>query len=276
MIKISILLENHSVDTRYEIKHGLSVLIDHNGNTVLLDVGPDTKFADNAVKMNKDLKKVKHLFLSHNHNDHTGGINRFIEINDTAPIYLMDNMDNNYYLKLLFFYKSIGLKLYERNRSRIIQVTKDIIMDNKIFFLQNTFSEYRKPLINKKLYKKENKKIVNDTFDHEGILVLEDNNELVIFNSCSHNGLLNAIETVKAKIPNKKIRSYVGGLHLFSPRIMRGKEYHKYLDDLINRLERLETTIYTGHCTGKYALDYMKDKLGEKIREINTGMVLNV
>jgi len=276
MIKINVLLENHSIDTQYETKHGLSILMEHNGNTVLLDVGPDTKFADNAVKMKVDLKKVNYLFLSHNHNDHTGGINKFIEINDSAPIYLMDNIDNNYYLKLLVFYKSIGLKLFEKNRSRVIRVTDDMIIDNKIFFLHNIFSEYRKPIINKKLYKKENNKIVNDTFDHEGILVLEDDNELVVFNSCSHNGILNAIETVKTKIPNKAIRSYVGGLHLFSPRIMRGKEYNKYLDDLISKLKGFDITIYTGHCTGKFALDCMKDKLGEMVREINTGMELQV
>ena len=275
-MKINILLENNTIDTQYKTKHGLSILIDYNGKTILLDTGPDTKFAENAAKMNMDLKKVNYLFLSHNHNDHTGGINRFIEINDTAPIYLMDDIDNNYYLKLLFFYKSIGLKLHEQNRSRIIQVSDDLIIDDTIFFLRNSVATYKKPIINKRLFKNNGGRIINDTFDHEGILALEDNDELVIFNSCSHNGILNAIETVQAKIPNKRIRSYVGGLHLFSPRILRGREYTGYLDSLINELKGLDITVYTGHCTGKFALDYMKEKLGNMIQEINTGMVLNV
>jgi len=276
IMKINILLENHSVDAQYKTKHGLSLLIEYNGNGILLDTGPDIKFAENADKMNIDLTKVNYLFLSHNHNDHTGGINKFIEINDTAPVFLMDSIDNNYYLKLFFFYKSIGLKLYGKNRSRIIQVTDDLIIDDKIFFLRNIYSEYKKPIINKKLYKKDNNRKVNDTFNHEGILVLNEDNELAVFNSCSHNGILNVIETVKAKIPNKKIRSYVGGLHLFSPRLMRGVEYNKYLDYLISELKRLDMVIYTGHCTGKYALDRMKEKLGNKVQEINTGMELGV
>jgi len=276
MIKINVLLENNSIDAQYEIKHGLSILIDYNGSNILLDVGPDDKFADNAVKKNIDLGKVDYLFLSHNHNDHTGGINKFIEINNTAQIYLMDDIENEYYLKLFLFKKYIGLELFENNSSRIIQVVDDLIINDKIFFIKNIVSTHKKPIINKTLYKRENNKIVKDTFDHEGILVLEDDNELAIFNSCSHNGILNVIETVKAKIPNKKIRSYIGGLHLFSPRIMRGKKYIQYLDDLTNKLKGLELTIYTGHCTGKFALDYMKEKLGNMVQEINTGMELGV
>lgn len=276
MIEITILLENNSVNTQYKSKHGLSVLIEYKGNNILLDVGPDDNFAENAIKMNIDLKKVKYLFLSHNHYDHTGGINKFCEINDTAPVYLMDNIDRKYYVKKLFFKKSIGLKLNEKNRSRITQVTKDLLIDDTIFFMHNIISKYKKPIINKKLYKEENNKKINDTFDHEGILALEDDNELVIFNSCSHNGILNVIETVKTKMPNKKIRSYIGGLHLFKPPIIGANKYYEYLDYLINEFKQMNISIYTGHCTGRFALDYMKEKLGNRIQEINTGMKLSV
>ncbi|MCL1865257.1 MAG: MBL fold metallo-hydrolase [Spirochaetes bacterium] len=275
MLKINVLLENYSIENRFKPRHGLSILIDYNGSNILLDVGPDDKFIENANKMNKDLTKITSLFLSHNHIDHTGGINEFIKVNNKANIYLMDDIDSKYYLKLLFFNIPIGLKLNKENRSRIIQTSDDVIIDDKIYFLKNTVSQYLKPTFNKKLYKKDKNKIIHDTFDHEGILVLEDNNELLIFNSCSHNGILNIIETVKSKIPGKRIRSYVGGLHLFNPatKIHESKEY---LDYLIKELTKMNIIIYTGHCTGKFALDYMRGKLGEKIQEINTGMELSV
>ena len=125
------------------------------------------------------------------------------------------------------------------------------------------------------LLKKHENRIVNDTFDHEGILVLEENNELIIFNSCSHNGLLNIIETIERKIPNKKIRSYVGGLHLSNPKTKR-HESNEYLDLLIDNMNKKQIMIYTGHCTGKYAYDYLRDGLKNKIQNINTGMKLNI
>ena len=279
MIKINVLLENSTVNAQYKPKHGLSVLIEHEGKKILLDTGPDNNFAKNAAKMKADLKNADYLFLSHNHYDHTGGINKFLEINSTAPVYLMDNVSNKYYIKVLFFYKYVGIKLRRNNLSRITSVSNDLSINNKIYFLSNTVSEYKKPILNKNLFKKENNKIVNDTFDHEGILVLDDNNELVIFNSCSHNGILNTIETVKSKIPGRKIKAYVGGLHLFNPPKTRKNEYRKYtdyLDYLTEKLKGLDIVVYTGHCTGKFASNYMKEKLGNLIQKINTGMELTV
>ena len=275
MVKINILLENNSIDDKYEIKHGLSVFIEYDNVRILLDTGPDDKFIKNAEKMNIDLSKVEYLFLSHNHNDHTGGLNDFIKVNSTAAIYLMDSIDSKYYKKAFVFYKFIGSKLDKKSYSRMIKAEDDLIIDNKIYFLKNTVSLHQKPTFNKVLYKKENGKKIKDNFNHEGILVLEDNNELVIFNSCSHNGILNVLETVKTKIPDKKIRAYVGGLHLCNPKT-KEHEGTEYLDNLIKEIKRMDIIVYTGHCTGKYALNYMKEKLAEGLREINTGMKLNI
>jgi 7,8-dihydropterin-6-yl-methyl-4-(beta-D-ribofuranosyl)aminobenzene 5'-phosphate synthase len=275
MIKINILVENHSINSEYKSSHGLSILIEYDNKNILLDVGADNNFSINAIKKNIDLAKVDYLFLPHNHMDHTRGINKFLEINHTCPVYLMDNIDSKYYIKLLFFNIPVGLKLNKKYRSRISQLSDDLVIDKKIHFLKNIVSKYQKPTFNKKLYKKINGSLINDTFEHESILVVEDNNELVIFNSCSHNGILNIIDTVKTNIPNKKIRCYIGGLHLFNP-TTKINDSDEYLDYLINGLKEMDIIIYTGHCTGKYGLKYLKEKLGEKIQEINTGMELSV
>jgi 7,8-dihydropterin-6-yl-methyl-4-(beta-D-ribofuranosyl)aminobenzene 5'-phosphate synthase len=275
MIKVTVLLENYSINNKYKSRHGLSLLIDYNGKNILLDVGPDDTFIENAGKSNIDLKKVDSLFLSHNHIDHTGGINGFNKINNCAQIYLMDDIKNKYYLKLLFLKIPIGLKMDEKYNTRITQVSDDLILDNKIYFLKNIISKYKKSVFNKNLYKKENWKMINDNFDHEGILVFEENNELLIFNSCSHNGILNIIETVREKIPNKKIKAFFGGLHLFNPST-KSNESAEYLDYLIKELKGMDLIIYTGHCTGKFALNYLKKSLGGMIQEINTGMELNL
>jgi len=272
---MKVLLENYSVNTELKTKHGLSILLEHNGKNILLDTGPDNKFIKNAEVMGIDLSKVDLLFLSHNHNDHTGGLNEFFKLNNTASVYLMDDIDNKYYLKVSLLHFYIGLKLKKKYRQRIIQVKDDLTIDNKIHFLKNAVTENKKPTLNKMLFKKEKGKMINDVFDHEGILVLEDNNELLLFNSCSHNGILNSIETVKRKIPDKTIRSYVGGLHLGNT----GVNYHEsneYLDFLIEKLKNLNIDIYSGHCTGKFVIQYLREKLGNSVHEINTGMELSI
>ena len=275
MVKIRVLLENFSINKQYKAKHGLSVLIEYHGGTILLDTGPDKKFIENARKMNIDLSKIDMLFLSHNHYDHTGGLNEFIRLNHNIPVYLMDNINNSYYAKTFLLPVSIGLNLRKKYRSSVNQINDDLIINNNIYFLKNTVSENIKPTHNKVLFKRENGKMVHDTFDHEGILVLEDNNELLIFNSCSHNGILNIIETVKRKIPGKVIRSYIGGLHLCNPSTKRHED-GKYLDHLAEKLKQLKINVYSGHCTGKFALNYLKEKLGNMCHEINTGIEIDV
>ena len=270
-----ILLENNSIDSKLKTKHGLSVLINHRGKNILLDVGPDRKFIQNAQKMDLDLTKVELLFLSHAHYDHTRGLNDFFKINNSAVVYLMDDINSRYCKKFGLFNIPLGLKLHNRHSSKITQIKDDLIIDSSICFLKNSVFKYQKPASNKSLLKIENRRIIPDTFDHEGILVFEDNNELVIFNSCSHNGLLNIIETVETKIPDKKIRAYVGGLHLSNPST-KEHESNEYLDMLTRNLSQKDINIYTGHCTGTYALNYLKEKLKDKIHEINTGMKLNI
>ena len=274
-MEINILLENNRIDTQYKTKHGLSILINFKDKNILLDVGPDRKFIENAGKMNLDLTKTEILFLSHAHNDHTGGLNDFFKINSNAVVYLMDKINSKYYVKHKLFNTPIGLKINKKNNTKITQLSDDLIIDNSIYFLKNTVKNYQKPASNNTLLKKYNRQIIPDTFDHEGILVFEENGELLIFDSCSHNGLLNIIETVEAKIPNKKIRSYVGGLHLSNPKTEQ-HESDEYLDMLASKFIQKGITLYTGHCTGRYSINYMKKKLNGKIQEINTGMKLNV
>ena len=274
-MEIQILLENNSIDTHYKSKHGLSILIKHQRKSILLDVGPNKYFLENAKKLNLDLAGVELLFLSHAHYDHTGGLNAFFKVNKNAVVYLMDKIASKYYLKGRFFNFPIGLKIKKKFNSRINQIDNDLALNNDIYFLKNSVLEYAKPTFNKSLLKKDNKGVIPDTFDHEGILILEENGELVIFNSCSHNGLLNIIETVETKIPNKKIRAYIGGLHLTNPGTGQHEE-NEYLDMLIGKLLQKDIVVYTGHCTGKFVIDYLKNGLKDRIQEINTGMKLDI
>jgi len=145
MIKINVLLENYSINEKYQSKHGLSLLIDFNGCNILLDVGPDNTFIKNANSNNMNLQNIKYLFLSHNHFDHTGGINDFIKINNKAKIFLMDKICNKYFIKLFLFYFPMAIKLEKKYISRVIEAENDLILENKIYYMKNIVSKYKKP-----------------------------------------------------------------------------------------------------------------------------------
>ena len=120
------------------------------------------------------------------------------------------------------------------------------------------------------LYVRRGLRMVPDDFSHEQSLVLETENGLVIFNSCSHAGPENIIAEVTAAFPGKKIHSLIGGLHLY-----------KLTDDEVRAVAaRIRETgvrqVCTGHCTGERAYENLREELGDIVCQIQTGMVIEV
>ena len=277
MIPIKVILENNKEKDNLKKRHGLAIYIDYKEHKILLDVGPDGSFIHNAREMGEDISKVDTVVLSHSHIDHVGGLNSFVEVNNDAKIFLMDKKTNRYYTKFLGFLKiPIGLKCNDETLKRITEVNDDTEISKGIYFIKNKNNTLFKSEMNRALLKKYNNKFIEDDFDHEGILVLEDDNELVVFCSCSHNGVSNIIESVKQKFPGKKIRSFIGGMHLYNP-VSRKVEAESRIDKFSQELLSYDNIMfYTGHCTGKKPFALLKSKLGDRIKNIETGTQLEV
>ena len=87
-MKIWTLMENSACQGDLAAEHGLSLYVETNGKKILFDAGQSAAFADNAEKLGVDLAQVDLVVLSHGHYDHSGGLRRFLEINDHAEIYV--------------------------------------------------------------------------------------------------------------------------------------------------------------------------------------------
>lgn len=278
MLNITVLLENTLYNQNLQKAHGLSLLIRTPEQHILLDTGPNSKFYKNAKKLGIDLSQIDSLVLSHAHYDHTGGVNKFCKLNEKAQILMFSPYNEKYYGKSKIGYHFIGLKASAKNKKRITFLQNPLQITKHCWFIPCSVEFYGKPNKNLSLYKKVGKVYSNDTFNHEGILVYDDNGQLVIFNSCSHNGVINSIESVRAFFPNKKIRSYIGGFHFPYSSIDKIKpEDLRNLDELVDYANLQKDIIfYTGHCTGNGAFDYLRKALGERVQAIQTGKILDV
>ena len=118
---------------------------------------------------------------------------------------------------------------------------------------------------------------VPDDFSHEHSLVLEGSRGLVLFNSCSHGGIVNIVRGVKEQL-GRPVYAVFGGLHLFSAKAASGMnctpEYALSVADALVS-EGVEQ-IYTGHCTGQAALALLQDRLGERIQALTTGLCVTL
>ena len=86
MIRITTLSENTATNAEKELglrgsflaEWGLSILIETDEMTVLLDTGESISATHNADILGIDLAKIDKIVLSHSHSDHTGGLREML------------------------------------------------------------------------------------------------------------------------------------------------------------------------------------------------------
>jgi 7,8-dihydropterin-6-yl-methyl-4-(beta-D-ribofuranosyl)aminobenzene 5'-phosphate synthase len=129
------------------------------------------------------------------------------------------------------------------------------------------------PRFNRVLYRREHGVLVPDDFRHEFVMALEEDDGLVIFTGCSHHGVLNMIDAVRAALPDRRIKGLVGGFHLAGlPVFNTSGEKHADIERLAIALHALGLPrIVTGHCTGKKPYQVLKSLLGDHIEYLATG-----
>jgi 7,8-dihydropterin-6-yl-methyl-4-(beta-D-ribofuranosyl)aminobenzene 5'-phosphate synthase len=282
-VQITTLIDNRPSpdDPQLTAEWGLSLCVALNGRRLLIDMGATDAFARNAARLSIDIAAIDAAILSHHHSDHGGGLRRFLELNDHAPIYLGVAPDGDPTVKLLgFLRKYIGLDqallAKHGHRFRFVHERTEVLPG--IFVLPDIGGQHARPAGNRFLYLKRDSALVPDDFRHEIVVAIREHDALVVLTACSHNGLLNMVETASAEFPGLPIRAVVGGFHLAKLPPFRGmSESARAVADIGRAVLDLgvETT-WTGHCTGKAAFDVLRGVMGDRVQEIHTGSRINL
>lgn len=265
-MKITVLIDNIEANS-CESEWGLSFLIEYNGLKFLLDTGSSNKFFNNAQNLGINIKDVDYGILSHAHYDYSDGMLEFFKHNSKASFYIQKGSKANCYYKLLFNRRYIGVnkEIFNKYNERIVYVDKYFKICDGVSLIGHTTPDLYKVGIKEHMYLKDNSKYIPDSFSHEQSLVFELKDGIVIFNSCSHVGMMNIVSEVKQKYPNSKILGYFGGLHLYN----KSKSEVKNTAKDIKQLNI--SNFYTGHCTGDKAYKILKDTLNDSIDQFKCG-----
>ena len=271
-MKVYVLVDNND-GAGLKGEWGLSFYIEYADKTVLLDAGLSPLFAENAEKMGLDLNRVDLAVLSHAHDDHANGLDRFFELNDHAKLYVAQGCDENCYDRhgIRFKYAGVPRGIMTRHADRIVKADPDMFIAEGIRLLGHSTPGLEKLGRMEKMYLRQGfLRYVPDDFSHEHSLVFEMGDGVVVFNSCSHAGADNIINEVIQAYPGKRIIAMIGGFHLFNKS-----------DDYVRAFARRVgdtgvEAVYTGHCTGQKAWDIMHDELGDKVHALQTGLVFEL
>jgi 7,8-dihydropterin-6-yl-methyl-4-(beta-D-ribofuranosyl)aminobenzene 5'-phosphate synthase len=282
-MKITTLIENRESITEPDLSSewGLSLCIEFNNHSILFDTGASGAFVDNAEQLSIKVDSFDLAVLSHHHYDHGGGLKRFCELNSNAKVYLADAPDGECFIKILGFMKKyIGLDpaVMDHHRERFEFVGKPTEILPDVFIFPKISDAHPKPLGNKQLYLKREGRLSPDDFSHEIVMAVKENGKVVIFTGCSHNGILNMIDTVAREFEGVPIKAVIGGFHLVASlpfNLMAGTrtDVENIGKSVMNY--PVEVT-YTGHCTGKKAFKVLKSVMGDRIKDMQTGSSFHI
>ena len=239
-MKVVILMENSTCRDTVACAHGLSMYIETDKHKILFDMGPDAQFIDNAKALGVDLTQVDIAFLSHAHNDHCGGLEAFLKLNDRAKVYMQ---------------KAVWGQYYVVTPSKCAYIGMDAVLKN---YANDTLRE------------KVGEDYPRDTFRHEQDLLVTENGKTALFAGCAHCGIVNILksaEDVLGRAPD----AVFAGFHLYNPSL--GKSEPDELVDAVGEKLRGDKVAhyFTGHCTGKEAYERLKRKLGDRLGEMPAG-----
>ncbi|MBF0573213.1 MAG: MBL fold metallo-hydrolase [Desulfamplus sp.] len=284
MITIKVLIENRKPDNRnnLETEHGLALHIEHKNQRILFDTGASEAFGRNAQKLGIDIDQVDMAIISHHHYDHGGGLPFFLENNVKSKVYLGKQPSGDVLFKAWagLLKKHIGLnkQVFAKYPDRFLFLNDMAEIAPDIFIITNICNKYKRPKGNNKLLIQKNGVLRPDKFEHEIIVVLKDKEELVVLTGCSHNGILNMIETVTHNFPNIPIKAVVGGFHLAGIPIEHlMPESRQEIEEIGYQLLKYPIKkVYTGHCTGLKSYKILKRVMGNKLEYITTGAFIDI
>lgn len=267
---LSVLSDNRTCDSRLEIEHGLSILLDNGKHKVLMDTGASDVFLRNAGIMGLDLRDVDYVFLSHGHKDHTGGLKYILTESPKAKVIVSPHsVRGNFYSCRGGFHGISPSWPIEDMEGRTILTQSDADIDG-MKVITAIGSHHPFPKGNASLYVKNADELRADDFGHEIVLYVDG----MLFTGCAHKGLLNILES--CTLP---VHTVVGGFHLLDS--MSEEEEFETCDTLKDMASIIvdrypQVTFYTGHCTGNKAYEIMKSVMGSQLRQFTCGMCLEI
>jgi 7,8-dihydropterin-6-yl-methyl-4-(beta-D-ribofuranosyl)aminobenzene 5'-phosphate synthase len=282
-MKVIALIENDVLEGRDDLKpeHGVSLHVEVNGTSILFDMGASAAFAQNAENLGVDVSQVEVAVISHHHFDHGGGLARFFELNQKAKVFLREGPQVNRYFRLLrVINRPIGLDLglLERSRDRIEYIAEAREVSPGVHLLTAIGSGHPRPRGNRRLFADSGGSLVPDPFDHELLMVVLEDDGMAVFTGCSHHGVLNLIDAAKEQFPGVPLKAVVGGFHLIGLPFFNSMAASRGEVREIGRevMARVEGTVFSGHCTGEKAYSVLAEVMGDRLKPVHTGTVVEV
>ncbi len=251
-------------------EHGLSILIEHDNDSLLFDTGQSDVYVQNAREMGLDLERVSRIVLSHGHYDHCGGLMHFPKTTIHPRVYAhRDAFVQKYARNDDGSYREIGIP-WSVDESETIK--QNLVLTNGITMVAHNMALLGDipdstgfEDIAKGLYTGDETNKSKDMFQDEQMLIINTNEGLCIFLGCSHPGVINGVKAAKTLFPGTTVHALFAGMHLENAGPIRLQMTMQAMVDMNIR------HIYPLHCTGLFAICEMQRFFAERCKVLYAG-----
>ncbi|NWG03753.1 MAG: MBL fold metallo-hydrolase [Syntrophaceae bacterium] len=277
-IRITILCENLVGRLTGSGEHGFSSFIETDQGNYLFDTGSGHSIVANSRALDKDLRTVRKIFLSHGHLDHTGGLPEVLKIKGKVGVYAHPHIFSDRLAILQeegaetrrfagMPYKKRYLEVLGANFS----LNTDFMEVERGFFLTGEVprkTPFEKP--DPRLKIETEGEMTQDILLDDQSLILDTDKGMVLVLGCAHSGMINIINHVIHKMGKERFHAILGGTHLdfLTP---------EQLEESIRSLKKMEIEkMGVSHCTGMRAAFRLYQEFGDRFSYGCVGSVLEV
>jgi 7,8-dihydropterin-6-yl-methyl-4-(beta-D-ribofuranosyl)aminobenzene 5'-phosphate synthase len=255
---------------------GFAAIVEADGNRFLVDTGarPDTVLR-NAEDLGVDLSSVTDVVLTHNHDDHTGGLlalRKALKAKNPAAL-------SRVHVAPGIFWSRPGPKgegntmvalraQYEAEGGRFVEHAEPAELYPGVWVTGPVPRPHpERNWSNLGRVRKPDGSLVEDTIPEDQSVVLDTDRGLVLVSGCGHAGVVNTVEYARSRLRDASLHAAIGGFHLFP------------LDDgklawTAEALRRAGLQQFVGaHCTGIEAVFRMREGAGLSRRTCVVGAV---
>ena len=176
---ITVVYDNNPFDKEFETGWGFSCLLSGIEKTILFDTGPDgSSLLRNMQKLTIAPESIDVVVLSHIHNDHTGGLQSFLQKNPDVCLYLPKPFPEEFKDNI----RAYGAKLVEVEQA--LEICGDV---------------YSTGWLGRRI--------------KEQALAVRTNRGLVVITGCAHPGIVKIVNKAKDLLRDD-IFLVMGGFHL--------------------------------------------------------------
>ena len=273
-IRITTLSENTAGRGDFLGEWGLSILVETEETTVLLDTGKGFSMGYNADTLGIDTGKIDRIVLSHGHFDHTGGLRELLrrmrkKVEVIAhpdvwqPKYARREGEPDRFIGIPFQrdeLKSLGAAF--QISSQPVHIAKEVMTTGEIPMV-NSFEE-----VDSALFVKEGSAWKPDQVMDDQALIVKTKQGLTVILGCAHRGMINTLYHAKHIAGDEKIYAVIGGSHLISASEERLWQTIAALKEL--GVQKLGLC----HCTDLPAASVLAQEFGDKFFFNKAGNVI--